>query len=293
MQEKEIKKRNKEETQYRTKKCKRIFDDRFESDRRDVITRVQLREKREDSISRHSERVTFKATINGFHSEYSFLVPWTLRIYKFANVPVNSGRIDAERYGIARTANSSVDSARDLDIGAMVLALRAWKFDPRRILRATRDITLPASFNRRKLFARSPAVASGRKIESSKSKDAVISRLVLRTSFPSLLRSSNLIRGFRLPTNVLGMPTVSLSLSLLDRGILAKNNEIVCVSFRDQIRAPPLVFPISNANERVVNAANFGRNSITSRARSPALLVPFRKEQSPRIYRHRTRVNYR
>lgn len=122
-------------------------------------------------------------------------------IYKFANVPVNSGRIDAERYGIARTANSSVDSARDLDIGAMVLALRAWKFDPRRILRATRDITLSPSFNRRKLFARFPAVASGRRIESSK---PLISRLVLRTFGPSLLRSSNLVR---LPTNVLGMPT--------------------------------------------------------------------------------------
>lgn len=113
----------------------------------------------------------------------------------------------------------------------MVLALRAWKFDPRRILRATRDITLPPSFNRRKLFARFPAVASGRRIESSK---RLISRLVLRTSFPSLLRSSNLVR---LPTNVLGMPTpLSLSLSL-DRGIRAKNNEIVCVSFRDQVRA--------------------------------------------------------
>lgn len=185
----------------------------------------------------------------------------------------------------------------------MVLALRAWKFDPRRILRATRDITPPSTFlppppspfNRRKLFARSPAVWR----RDERSKAASLRTLLSLASFfePRFhrfweARISSVASDY-LPTFLECQPSLYLSLSLLDRGIRAKNNEIVCVSFRDdQIRASPLVFPISrNANERVANAANFARNSITTRAWS--LSFRFERNKVLEFIDTRTRVNYR
>lgn len=106
----------------------------------------------------------------------------------------------------------------------MVLALRAWKFDPRRILRATRDITPPSTFlppppspfNRRKLFARSPAVWR----RDERSKAASLRTLLSLASFfePRFhrfweARISSVASDY-LPTFLECQPSLYLSLSL-------------------------------------------------------------------------------